>query len=35
VIAENESDPVAALDAARRAQNRARDADDLARYAGR
>jgi hypothetical protein len=34
VIAENESDPVAALDAARRAQNRARDADDLARYAG-
>lgn len=35
VLAENESDPVAALDAARRAQNRARDADDLARYAGR
>jgi chromosome segregation ATPase len=35
VIAENESDPIAALDAARRAQNRARDADDLARYAGR
>jgi hypothetical protein len=35
VIAENEPDPVAALDAARRAQNRARDADDLARYAGR
>jgi hypothetical protein len=35
VVAENESDPVAALDAARRAQNRARDADDLARYAGR
>lgn len=34
VIAENEADPVAALDAARRAQNRARDADDLARYAG-
>ena len=34
VIAENESDPVAALDAARRAQNRARDADDLARYSG-
>jgi hypothetical protein len=34
VVAENESDPVAALDAARRAQNRARDADDLARYAG-
>jgi hypothetical protein len=34
-FAENESDPVAALDAARRAQNRARDADDLARYAGR
>lgn len=34
-LAENESDPVAALDAARRAQNRARDADDLARYAGR
>jgi hypothetical protein len=34
VIAENESDPVAALDAARRAQNRARDADDLARYTG-
>ena len=34
VLAENESDPVAALDAARRAQNRARDADDLARYAG-
>jgi len=33
VVAENESDPVAALDAARRAQNRARDADDLARYA--
>lgn len=35
LLAENESDPVAALDAARRAQNRARDADDLARYAGR
>lgn len=35
VIAENESDPVDALDAARRAQNRARDADDLARYADR
>lgn len=35
VIAESESDPVVALDAARRAQNRARDADDLARYAGR
>jgi hypothetical protein len=35
LVAENESDPVAALDAARRAQNRARDADDLARYAGR
>jgi len=35
VLAENEADPVAALDAARRAQNRARDADDLARYAGR
>jgi hypothetical protein len=35
VVAENESDPVAALDAARRAQNRARDADDLASYAGR
>lgn len=34
-FAENEADPVAALDAARRAQNRARDADDLARYAGR
>jgi hypothetical protein len=34
LVAENESDPVAALDAARRAQNRARDADDLARYAG-
>lgn len=34
LLAENESDPVAALDAARRAQNRARDADDLARYAG-
>ncbi|HWH98453.1 MAG TPA: hypothetical protein VNS80_08820 [Pseudolysinimonas sp.] len=34
VIAENEPDPVAALDAARRAQNRARDADDLARYTG-
>ncbi len=34
VVAENEADPVAALDAARRAQNRARDADDLARYAG-
>lgn len=34
VVAENESDPVAALDAARRAQNRARDADDLARYSG-
>ncbi len=34
-LAEHESDPVAALDAARRAQNRARDADDLARYAGR
>jgi hypothetical protein len=34
VLAENESDPVAALDAARRAQNRARDADDLARYSG-
>lgn len=34
LTAENESDPVAALDAARRAQNRARDADDLARYAG-
>lgn len=32
LLAENESDPVAALDAARRAQNRARDADDLARY---
>jgi hypothetical protein len=35
LLAENEADPVAALDAARRAQNRARDADDLARYAGR
>lgn len=35
LFAENEADPVAALDAARRAQNRARDADDLARYAGR
>jgi hypothetical protein len=34
LLAEKESDPVAALDAARRAQNRARDADDLARYAG-
>ncbi|MEO8527877.1 MAG: hypothetical protein ABI435_02255 [Pseudolysinimonas sp.] len=34
LTAENESDPVDALDAARRAQNRARDADDLARYAG-
>jgi hypothetical protein len=34
VLAENASDPVEALDAARRAQNRARDADDLARYAG-
>lgn len=33
LLAEHESDPVAALDAARRAQNRARDADDLARYA--
>lgn len=32
LLAENEADPVAALDAARRAQNRARDADDLARY---
>lgn len=34
VLAENAADPVEALDAARRAQNRARDADDLARYAG-
>lgn len=34
VLAENASDPVEALDAARRASNRARDADDLARYAG-
>lgn len=35
LFAENAADPVEALDAARRAQNRARDADDLARYAGR
>lgn len=35
LLAENAADPVEALDAARRAQNRARDADDLARYAGR
>ena len=34
LLAENAADPVEALDAARRAQNRARDADDLARYAG-
>lgn len=33
VLAENAADPVEALDAARRASNRARDADDLARYA--
>jgi hypothetical protein len=32
LLAENESDPVAALDAARRAQTHARDADALARY---
>jgi len=32
LIAENEADPVAALDAARRAQTHARDADALARY---
>jgi len=32
LVAENESDPVAALDAARRAQTHARDADALARY---
>lgn len=34
LLAENESDPVAALDAARRAQTHARDADALARYSG-
>ena len=34
LIARNESDPVAALDAARRAQTHARDADALARYSG-
>lgn len=32
LLAENEADPVAALDAARRAQTHARDADALARY---
>jgi chromosome segregation ATPase len=32
LVAENEADPVAALDAARRAQTHARDADALARY---
>lgn len=34
LIAEHEADPVAALDAARRAQTHARDADALARYSG-
>ncbi len=34
LLAENEADPVAALDAARRAQTHARDADALARYRG-
>ena len=32
LLAENEADPVEALDAARRAQTNARDADALARY---
>ena len=34
LLAENEADPVEALDAARRAQTHARDADALARYRG-
>lgn len=34
LLAESEADPVAALDAARRAQTHARDADALARYRG-